>query len=266
MSSPAWLGNLPRLPLCEIMCRFSYSARLAVPPPFLLFNVKLSYRSPHLMLGKKAEKCLSYNYSCEETMRLCECSSCVPSRLRCNPSDFKQGFQGEVGDSGSSNQLEQLLCWLVYFSAEWISKMIYNSYLMKRTSAVLFSRKLRFKEHLPVVAYFLCLFTSFPKHLCTPAAWLLKVGWARSYFRNCLDRKTYSRLALYISGSSILKSLREAHTHLKAAKWWLMRHPHNERAPFFYFRNNLLSPKHQKPGYFVVFGPLIFLHQGNGSH
>lgn len=106
MSSPAWLGNLPSLPLCETMCRFSYSARLAVPPPFLLFYVKLSYRSPHLMLGKKAEKCLSYNYSCEETMRLCECSSCVPSRLRCNPSDFKQGFQGEVGDSGSSNQLD----------------------------------------------------------------------------------------------------------------------------------------------------------------
>lgn len=94
----------------------------------------------------------------------------------------------------------------------------------------------------------------------------LRGGWVQSYSRNCLDWKTYSRPALYIFGSSILKPLREAHTRLKAVKWWLMRHPHNERAPFHYFGNNLLSRKHQKPGHFVVFGPLIFLRRGNGSH
>lgn len=31
-----------------------------------------------------------------------------------------------------------------------------------------------------------------------------------TYFGNCLGRETYSRLALYIFGRSILKSLREA--------------------------------------------------------
>lgn len=47
---------------------------------------------------------------------------------------------------------------------------------------------------------------------------MLRATLAQSYFGKCLDRKTYSRLALYIFSSSILKSLREAHTHLKAAK------------------------------------------------
>lgn len=90
----------------------------------------------------------------------------------------------------------------------------------------------------------------------------LRMSWAQSYFKNCLGWKTHSRLALYIFGSSIVKSLREAHTHLKAVKWWLMRHLHDERAPFHYFGNNLLSPKHQKPGHFVILDPLIFFASG----